>query len=321
VAKPGAIALRSIRYVVAIADEGSFARAAEKLNITQPALSRCVQTLERTLEVRLFDRGRSGATPTVFGRSVIERGRPLLSDATAIVDEIAALSGAETGHVAIGVGAYPAEISVGQAVARLLTEHPRIRVRVEINDWPELTERVIEEKIDLAVCELTSAEQHPRLTVESLPPHRGYLFCRAGHPLAGKKTVDLDEIREFPFALTAVPPRLAGIIAGVTDRGGDAAAPAAHVDTFQLARAIVLGSDAIGAAIPLQLANDVEQGRAVFLPISLDALTTRYGFIHLAGRTLAPSLRALMEIIRTVEADHEATRRSARRRRRPTRGS
>jgi DNA-binding transcriptional LysR family regulator len=294
------IDLRSIRYLVAIVDEGSFARAATKMNVTQPALSRSVQALERALGVRVLDRGKSGAVPTVFGRLLLDRGRALLSDATAITREIALLSGAETGECLVGVGAYPAEISVGPAAARLLAQRPGLRLRISIGDWPDLTERALVEKLDLAICDLELAENNPRLRVEALPQHPGVLFCRASHPLAGRSNVRLDEVRAFPLALTAVPKRLSPVLPFLET---EPSAPSVHVDTVQLSREIVAHSDVIGAAVRSQIAEDVRAGRFVVLPIDLPWLATRYGFIYRAGRTLAPSLQLFMAEVRAVEND------------------
>jgi len=312
------IDLRSIRYLLAVVDEGTFARAAEKLRVTQPALSRSVQALERALGVKLLDRGKSGATPTVFGRLLIERGRALIADATAITREIALLSGAETGTIAVGAGAYPAEICVGPAAGRLLAQRPGLKIRIELGDWPDLTEKVISEQLDLAVCDLASAEDNPRLSTEPLPQHQGVLFCRADHPLARRKTLTLDDVREFPLALTALPSRLAQLLRreGVLEHGPSV--PAAHVDTFQLARAIVLQSDVIGGALAIQIADDIRAGRAAALRLHLPWFTTRYGFIYLAGRTLAPSLQLFMAQVRAVESEITETTVAAKpKRRRP----
>jgi len=306
--KPGPIDLRSIRYILAIVEERSFARAAQKLKITQPALSRSVQALERSLGVQLLDRSRSGVTPTVFGKPVIERGRELLSDAAVITREIDLLRGADTGEISVGVGAYPAEISAGPAAARLLTARPGLMVRITIGDWPELIDKVLSETLDLAICELSSAERNPRLVVEPLPSHQGYLFCRSGHPLTRHKSVTLEAVREFPIALTALPERLGALIGRAEAAAGAVFAPAAHVDTFQLARAIVLGSDVISGAVAPQLEEDLRAGRIAILPIDLPWLVTRYGFVYLAGRTLAPSLRMFMDAVRDVEFELEASK-------------
>jgi DNA-binding transcriptional LysR family regulator len=308
--------LRSLRYVLVLAEAGSFAAAATVLGITQPALSRSVRVLEGALGVRLFDRGRSGALPTSFGRLLVERGRALLADAAAVERELQLLDGADTGVLAIGAGAYPAQICVGQAAARLIARHPALELRIVVADWPELIHQVLAGELDVAVCEVETAETDERLHTEALPVHRGYLFCRTGHPLEHRASVDLATAQKYPLALTALPPRSA-LLGRDRGRGADGTtlATALHVDTFELARKIVLGSDALGAATRSMLADDVRAGRVAILPIHEPWLSTRYGFIHRAGRSLSPSARAFMAIVREVEkefSDSEGTRAASR---------
>lgn len=300
--EPPKLDLRSLRYVLAISTSGSFARAAAVLGITQPALSRSVRALERSLHVTLFDRSRSGTFPTAFGRLLVERGLGLLADVGAIERELKLLDDADIGTLAIGAGAYPAQISVGESAARLIAQHPTVELRVAVADWPELIRRVVANELDLAVCEFETAEADERLVTEALPVHRGRLFCRAGHPLAGRAAVDLEAARRFPLALTSLSPRVAELARSGRREAGKFP-PEIHVDTFHLAREIVLGSDAIGAATPAQIADDVKAGRLVSLPIERPWLATRYAFIYRRARTLSPIAQAFMALVREVEAE------------------
>ena len=305
--RPATIDLRSLRYLIAIVEEGSLAGAARRLGVTQSALTRSVQAGERILGVRLLDRGKHGATATVIGQVLVERGRHLLSDVQALMQEIDLLRGADRGEITIGAGPYPADLSVGTAVARLLAEKPGLKVSVSVADWPQLTESVLSGHLDIAVCDVEVAKGNPRLVVEPLPVHRGVLFCRAGHPLSKEKSVTLESIRKYPLALTALPSRLAPLLHGRTDGDTRTATPAIHVATFQLARVIVIGSDVIGGAVAPQIADDLKNGRVALLPIELPWLETRYGFIHRAGRTLAPSLQLFMDQVRAVEGELATT--------------
>jgi DNA-binding transcriptional LysR family regulator len=302
-AKPPPIDLRSIRYFLAVVDEGSFARAAETMDVTQPALSRSVQALEKALGVRLLDRGKNGVMPTPFGRLLIERGRGLLKDAGSISREIALLSGAETGRIAIGAGTYPAEICVGKAAARLLAARPKLKLRIKVGDWQELTDLVLGEDLDVAICDVEHAEGNGRLHVEPLPQHQGLLFCRRDHPLTRIAAPGLDELRDYPIAMTAVPERAASILArqGAPVRG--VAVPSIQVDTLQMKKEIVASSDALGAAVPSMIEAEVRAGILVVLPVLLPWFRTRYGLITLAGRTFAPSLQLFMSEVRAVEAE------------------
>ena len=84
-------------------------------------------------------------------------------------------------------------------------------------------------------------------------------------------------------------------------RESDRFTPRILVETFPMARDIVLNSDAVGAFAPGQLRDELERGRCIALPVELPALKMNYGFIVKRGRMLSPAARAFMEIVRRIE--------------------
>ena len=131
------ITSRDLTRVVALADHGHFGRAAKALGITQPALSRSMEDLERRLGAKVFDRGRWGLAPTEAGELIIARGRLILQQSRDLQDEIDRLHGLEAGRLEITLGPYAAELSGHQSVARMLAKHDHIRCRVRVSDWRE----------------------------------------------------------------------------------------------------------------------------------------------------------------------------------------
>ncbi len=111
--------LQLYRQALVLARHGNYARAADALGIAQPNLTRSIAALERSLGVRLFDRGRSGAVPTAFGRILVERAEALLRTDADLRRELQLLAALATGTLTIACGPYAAEAAVGQAVARL----------------------------------------------------------------------------------------------------------------------------------------------------------------------------------------------------------
>lgn len=296
--------LRQLRHFVEVARHRNYAQAAQSLGLSQPTLTRSVQALERQLGTRLLDRGRRGAEPTAVGRLLLARARELLHEARETEREISLLLGLDTGFLSIGTGAYPAEISVGTAVARLVQRHPGLTVDVAIDDWSQLIEQVVDGTIDLAVAELAGAEDDERLSVQPLPQHHGWFFCRAGHPLASAASPTFDDIKRFPLASTSIPPRLQQL---VSSGGGDSPAGLGRtrVDTFSLMCRVVRETDAIGMAIHPMLADDLAARRFVMLPIDLPWLVTRYGIIQPARHTPSPSAVAFIDLLREIEAGIE----------------
>lgn len=301
------VELRQLRHVLAIDRFRNFARAAEALALTQPALTRSLQSLERDLGARLFDRDRTRVEPTPIGARFIERARLLLNQARDLEQDFAQMLGLEVGLLRLGAGPYPAELSVGAALGRLVQQHPRLLVDLAISDWPGLTRRVASGDIELAVADSSLALEDERLAVEALPRHQLQLFCRAGHPLAERSSVTLAEVRSFPLVGTALPPHLSELATG--DRRGlrttlpeGTTASEIRVDSFALVLPIVLTSDAISGAAPSQIRGPIDRGEVVLLPLELPWLRTKYGIIRLANRSLSPAAATFIEILREVEA-------------------
>ena len=300
--------LKHLHYAIALAKHRNYARAAEALDMSQPALSRSISGLEKALGVKLFDRTPRGVVPTAFGERLLTRGGALLTDAVELERELKLMQGLEAGVLKVGAGPYPAEMCVGPAVGRLCAKHPRLRVDVDTGGWRAMLQQVLRGTLDLAVIELSVVDPHPRLATEPLPEHVGAFYCRKGHVLLREKTPTLDKVLQFPFACCALTARVAEIFyrsakVGMVDPDTGDYIPPIKLDTIALAKSVVLTSDAIGLATPQLIAAEIEAGQLVTLPFRPAWLRTKYGFTYLKDRSLAPAALAFMAEVRAVEAE------------------
>jgi len=284
------IQLRQLQHAVALAEEGSYTAAARRLNLSQPALSRSIQTLAEQLGAALFDRTANGIEPTSIGMILVERGRLLLQDATNVEREVRLALGLEVGSLAIGAGSYPAEISVGRACGLLLRDHPRLKIDVRVEDWQALLRAVLEETLDLAVAEISTAINDPQLVVEALPRHQGFFICNPTHPLACAPDPTLAQIQAFPIVSSSLPERLYPL------------AGTLRVDSYRVLRDIVIHSQAVGLATASQTVADEQAGLLTRLPLVLPWIHSHYGLIRRKDRTPSPAALAFMENLRAVEA-------------------
>ena len=300
--------LKLLHQAVTLAKYRNFARAAQALHLTQPALSRSIAGLEAALGEKLFHRTRQGVEPTAFGELLLSRGRSLLDDATELEREFKRMRGLEVGEVRVGAGAYPAELSVGKAVGRLMEAHPKLRVDLTVTDLRAVAAALVDGKLDLAVVELSLIEADPRVLTEKLPEHPGLFYCRAGHPLLDGQPAPLERILEYPYVGTRMPPRVAKMFfelakAGIIDPDTGDYLPAVKVDSIRTAREVVLASNAVSAApLPL-IAPEIKSGRLAALPVRLPWFKTGYGLAHLRDRPLSPAAEAFIAEMRRVEAE------------------
>jgi len=139
--------IRELRQILAITTEGSFASAARSLHISQPALSRSIQEVERKVGFRLFERGRAGAEPTDAGRMAIRHAETVLAAASDMQRELALIRGMGAGELRIGAGLFPSELFLGRALADLADPGADVRLRIINDTAPELLKRLRKREI------------------------------------------------------------------------------------------------------------------------------------------------------------------------------
>lgn len=301
-----AIDIRLLRQVLALSKHRNFARAAESLHISQPALSRSITGLEQSLGVQLFDRTPTGVEPTIFGQTVIDRGQDIIKKEQELRREILLIQGIEVGELSIGAGPFPSEISVTHAVARLITRYPKLQVRIGRDSPPAIVNRVLSGDIDIGVADVRHCEDLARLSVELLPEHAVACCCRRQHPLAVKRALSLADLLHFPIVGTVMPPALAALLSrshavGRVNEDTSNFHPAITVDSLSAARDIALGCDALLPITPACIASELQSGDLVILDFRANWMRNQYGFISRKDRTHSPVAIEFMTRMREVE--------------------
>lgn len=298
--------LRQLRQILALDRYRNFARAADAVGVSQPALSRSLQSLEEEVGARLFDRDRAGVVPTAVGSRLIELARPLVAQARAAEVELGQMVGLAGGLLRIGSGPFAAEISVGTAIGRLAGRYPGIRVDVVTQDWPNLVAALLNDELDVVIAEIQNADGDERFEVEPLPQHEGGFFCRAGHPLVGRAQLTLEDVLAYPVAFGVLPRRIAEALrnenpTSTGDLPDGSGTTQFRVESLLVARRVVLESDVVSFAVPSQIARELSDGQFAILPLVFPWLETNYGIIRLAGRTPSPACEAFLDLLREVE--------------------
>lgn len=302
------IDLNLLPHVLALAKHQNFARAADTLSISQPALSRIIGRLEKKLGVMLFDRTRDGVIPTEYGRLMIERGSEILEWSSELRREIRLMQGLEIGQLAVAAGPYPHMISAGPALTLFMARCPNVQVRLEQFSPRAAVAKVLEGLVDLGIADVRDWQDDTRLEIERLPPHVGTWICRAGHPLAEKKQLSLEEVLRYPMISCAMPRQFADLFgkhpnAGRLDRDSGQFCPAITIDSLVLGPGIAAVSDAVMLTPPCLAADGLKSGQLLILDLHLPWQHTNYGFIYKRDRSLSSATKEYMTCVRAVEAE------------------
>jgi DNA-binding transcriptional LysR family regulator len=190
--------LRNLRYFVAVAEELHFSRAAERMHVSQPALSKQIRQLERELRFGLFRRDRRRVELTAAGEALLPVARRLLADWDEAYLESSALAREEGKVLLVGF-----QTSVGGGLYQLIAARfaelrPDWRLALRLHDWSDPTAGLLDESADVAFLWLpTGAEES--INVRPLRSERRFVALRTGHRLARRKTLRMADLLNEPF--------------------------------------------------------------------------------------------------------------------------
>jgi len=295
--------LRQLQHLVTLAEQGSFARAAQASHLSQPAFSRSIEALEEALQARLVDRAYGAVHFTQAGEQVLVRARGLLADAQRMRHEVLQLQGLEVGSLRVGLGPFAAGMLGRSALSALVRQHPQVAVRMEMADATTLCERLRRRELDLFVADTRDFAQQSMLSITPLPQVPVAFFVRARHPLARRAEATFDQLLAFPVAGPRLPletVKLLDRLAGLGDRSLFSVVcddPAALRHLAVSADAVILAPDAPAfrhetrPLVPLRIAR-------------LSAMRTNYGIVTLAGHTPSAAASAYARFV--IEAIAQA---------------
>jgi len=188
--------LRSLRYFVAVAEELSVTRAAERLYVSQPALSKQIQQLERTLRTKLLRREPRGVSLTGAGAELLDRARPLVTAWDSAVRTVHATAARDRRTVRLGM-----QTSLGRdlypAARRLFARAmPDWRLTLRLFEWTDPSAGLLDAASDAAFVWLPVP---PGLRYRVLLDEPRWVALPAGHRLAGRPDVDLADLLDEPF--------------------------------------------------------------------------------------------------------------------------
>ncbi len=307
--------LHQLTYVLAVAEERSFTRAADRLHLAQPSLSRQVRLLERELGVQLFNRGpgQGLVTLTADGDALLPFLRRVMADVAATSAEARALTGMARGR--LSVGATPSLVTsvLAPALVEFHHSHPGIELGVVEAGSHQLVPQLVSGEVDLALVVLPVAD--PLISTTALFDDPLVLAVAPGHPLAARRRVHLRDLQALPLVMfregydlreaTLAACREAGVEPRLVSQGGEMDGVLAFV------------AAGLGAAVVPAIALPV--GRAlVAIPFAQPGLRRTVALAQRNDRPLARPGQALAD---QLTAAHGSARRgrdaAAGRQRRP----
>ena len=297
--------LRDIEYFEEIAEQRHLGRAAERLGLSQPALSKSLRRLEEAMQVKLFDRNAKGLELTAEGSLLLARARDLRLSLRNVASEVTDVSQGRAGHLRIGVGPVVPTRLISNALARLFIEAPRVTARVTISDADEIIPALRKGELDLNV-NFMHAKTPEGLCYVPLYEEE-YVVCASKHyPLSSQSDVRLKELRNARWALSEpVLPSQQKLRDVFEEHGLPTPQVALESRSLSVRLQAVASSDLLAYTSRRMVEQFVANGHALaVLPVQELAWRRPVGAIHRNEPYLHAAARRFIDILKGCSSDH-----------------
>jgi DNA-binding transcriptional LysR family regulator len=298
--------LNRLKAALVLVETLNFRRAAQRLKMSQPHLTRLIKSLERDTGVILFDRGPHGVSLTPQGASALREAAILIKAETDFIGKMEALRNKGPETLRIAVGAFISQSWAGAAMTAMKAAEPGISMSLRELDWWKLSEAVQGGEVDIAIGELSEANKNPELAKEPFPEREGIVIVRAGHQLAGRKQVTLEDLARFPLAGPRLPGRIAQLLPPVCGLGAlsddrqffipviECATPRAMIE-------VVASSDALCMIWPEHCDEQLKAGAVVELSFRPPWLRVQQGIMYPSNKPLSPAALKFRTVAKAAE--------------------
>jgi LysR family transcriptional regulator, transcription activator of glutamate synthase operon len=286
--------LRQLRYLVALADERHFTRAAAREHVAQPALSQQIRRLERELGIPLVERTTRRVALTEAGVRLVERARRALGEIEAGQAELQALAGIRTGRVGIGAIQALGPLDLPLLLAAFHERHPGVELAVREEPSETLAAMVQEGSLDLAFLSVGDKAAHGRLALRQLAMEELVALLPADHRLAARRRLRVGELRDEQF----IGYREGATIRQVLLSGADAAGfqPRFAFESNEVPRIRALVARGLGVAVLPRSAGHPANDAIAVVPLRGPTLRRDVTLAWLSGRALSPAAGAFLEL-------------------------
>jgi LysR family transcriptional regulator, transcription activator of glutamate synthase operon len=300
--------LRQLRYLVAVADELHFTRAAAREHVAQPALSQQIRRLKEEVGLPLVERSTRRVVLTEAGETLVAGARRMLAELEATVAELNDQAGVRAGHLAIGATGTLGPVDVSRLVAAFHDRYPGVDLTMRERPSNELSAMLRRDEIDFAFLSVTERIARPGLEFRRLIEEEVLVVLPAGHELAGRASVRLADLAGETFVSFLDGARLRELlVTAARDAGFE---PHVAFESDQVRRIRDMVGHGLGVTIlPRSDVSSEDDARLAVVRLVDPTLRRDVTLGWRAERRLAPAARAFLEMALEVGSEPSRGRR------------
>lgn len=290
--------LKALQYFAAAAQYGSIAKAAGQLNVAQPAVSRLIRKLERDLGAELLIRSAQGVTPTGEGQHLLARTAPVLQLLKQTREEVRTWNQDPAGPVSIALMPSVAPVVAPILVRRVRSLYPRVQLHLSEGLGTVITDGVLTGQFDLGLFH--ADREVPSLAITHLLDEPMFLIGPATDGRAGKGTIGLRDLANFPLLLPEAPNPIRRMIDRLTEGHGLALDLREIVNSTAMLKAMVAAGQGYTIQSYSFFHEETQHGTSQFRVMEIAGMSRNWSLARLEGRPAGGAVLAVAGIITEI---------------------
>lgn len=285
------------RFLVS-AELGSFGKAARQLNITQPALTQSIKSLEALLGENVFVRGARGVKLTAFGTMLVPRAQLIVNETNRIRDDIGSLKSAKNTKLEIGVAPYLINHIFPKALDGFMDKMPEVSVKITVEESSDLARLLVINEIDLAFCGYNEVFAHDQaLKFEGVLKQKYRLTVRGAHPALRQRaptTLDLAAYRWAIYNNAVVEQRVTHILQA---QGVNPLPEFIRTNSLPMMKSLALQTDSVSLLPVDYIAPELRRGELVVVESAKFEVMAESGILSRRDVAKSSAVRQLISFI------------------------
>jgi len=289
--------IRHLRNMLAVMEEGSLGKAAQRLNISQPALTKSIQRLEEQLGVRLFDREARGMKPTFYADSLRGYAKAACVGMAEAESQIAALRSGTEGIITVAGPTLIVTELLPEVLVRLSQERPKLQVRVAAQNRGLFT-NLLDGRFNLVVAMLYDEVPKEGLSKQWLFDDKLVLVMRPDHPLATRRKLKPKDLVDQKWVFADSDTWGQRRLRLYFEQAG-LPLPRARFESRNPAilKSIIMISDHVGMIARLGVEKEISSGALKAIEIDSPLMLRPIGIVRRDNEPMTPAVKSFVRII------------------------
>jgi DNA-binding transcriptional LysR family regulator len=295
------IKLRDLYILMSVVQTRGMGKAADQLNMSQPAVSNAIADLEHAIGVRLLDRSRQGVEPTSYGRALINRAIAVFDELRQGIKDIEFLADPTAGELRVGTSEAFAAGPLLAIVKQLSQKYPRIVFHVVTAVEPTLLRALMKRDVELVIERITQPVTDERLLVENLFDDSFAVAAGTHNPLTRRRRLSLAELANEPWTLLPFDVYPGNIVAEAFRASGIEPPRTTVITQSRNMRNRLVATSRFLTVVPsFSLRPPSSNPGLKALPVELPGTRQPVAIITLKNRALSPLAQLFMQNVRTI---------------------